>query len=141
MLLPDGSSREKFGSFSGQEQALHRSHRSLDWFYRLRRVLAALQVVCNLFGRPWPCWCVGLGSFSTSTGGSGWQHTHTLHLQHGATLWLLHLHLCMHAHTHTFTSRRHPLLCHSYTFTSLLTVINVNHKPSIYLVFVLKINQ
>ena len=67
MLLPDGSSREKFGSFSSQEQALHRSHRSLDWFDRLRCVLAALQVVCNLFGRPRPYWCVGLGSSSMST--------------------------------------------------------------------------
>ena len=67
MLLPDGSFREKFGSFSGQEQALHRSHRFLDWFDRLRRVFAALQVVCNLFGRPRPCWYVGLGSSSTST--------------------------------------------------------------------------
>ena len=67
MLLPDRSSRERFGSFSGQEQALHRSHRSLDWFDRLRRILAALQVVCNLFGRPRPYWCVGLGSSSMST--------------------------------------------------------------------------
>jgi len=50
VLLPDWSSREKFRSFSGQEHALHWSHRSLDRFNRLRRVLAVLQVVCNLFG-------------------------------------------------------------------------------------------
>ena len=44
MLLPDGSSQEKFGSFSGREQALHRSHRSLDRFGQLHNILAALQV-------------------------------------------------------------------------------------------------
>ena len=48
MLLPDGSSWKKFGSFSGQEQA---PHRSLDRIDQLRRILAALQVVCNLFRR------------------------------------------------------------------------------------------
>ena len=54
MLLPDGSSREKFGSFFSRERALHRFYRSLDRFDRLRRVLATLQVVCNLFRRQGP---------------------------------------------------------------------------------------
>jgi hypothetical protein len=35
-------------------------YRSLDRFGQLCCVLAALQVVCNLFGRQGPRWCVGL---------------------------------------------------------------------------------
>jgi len=57
VLLPNGSSLEKFGSFSSREQTLHWSYRSLDQFDRLRRVLAALQVVCNLLGVQRPLVC------------------------------------------------------------------------------------
>ena len=44
MLLPDGSSQEKFGSVFSQELGLHQPYRSLDRFDRLRCVLAALHV-------------------------------------------------------------------------------------------------
>ena len=44
MLLPVGSYRGKFGSVFSQERALHRPHRFLDRFGRLRYVFAALQV-------------------------------------------------------------------------------------------------
>ena len=50
MLLPDGSYREKFEIFSGQERAQYRPNQSLDRFHRLRGVLAMLQVVCILLG-------------------------------------------------------------------------------------------
>jgi hypothetical protein len=47
VLLPDGSSREVFGSFLCIEQALNRRSRSLDPFRRFAHVLAMLWVVCN----------------------------------------------------------------------------------------------
>jgi hypothetical protein len=59
LLLPDGSSKEKFGSFFSQERALHRPYQSLDRFGWLRCILTALQVVCNLFRCSRPllvCW-------------------------------------------------------------------------------------